>query len=116
VNRNDETYKLIKIFAFDSERKCMSVLVKHPSEQNRAILFVKGADSSVLTKLASNQSEVREQVEANVEMFASKGLRTLCFAMKELNWDEKQDPAFLKASDLENELTLLGATGLEDLL
>lgn len=43
-----EKYELIKIFEFDSVRKAMSVLVKHPEEEGKAILFVKGADSSVL--------------------------------------------------------------------
>jgi magnesium-transporting ATPase (P-type) len=39
---------MIKIFPFDSVRKCMSVIVKDPKQKGKAIVFVKGADSSVL--------------------------------------------------------------------
>ena len=41
-----ETYELIKIFPFTSERKAMSVVLMHPNG-GKAICFVKGADSSV---------------------------------------------------------------------
>ena len=57
-------------------------------------------------------------------MFSSKGLRTLVFACREIEvgseekmqqvmqhgWDE------LKVEDVETGLTMLGATGVEDLL
>ena len=43
-----EEYEVIKSFPFDSVRKCMSVVVKDPKNAGKAIVFVKGADSSVL--------------------------------------------------------------------
>lgn len=50
-----EEYELLKIFPFDSVRKCMSVLVKNPKRDGEAILFVKGADSSVLPLIAETK-------------------------------------------------------------
>lgn len=47
-------------------------------------------------------------------MLAGKGLRTLCFAMKEMRGDE--DWENIKVEDVECDLTLLGATAVEDLL
>lgn len=47
-------------------------------------------------------------------MLAGKGLRTLCFAMKEMRGDE--DWENLAVEDVECDLTLLGATAVEDLL
>jgi magnesium-transporting ATPase (P-type) len=47
VNGQEETYEVIKMFPFTSERKAMSIVVKHPEKENTAICFVKGADSSV---------------------------------------------------------------------
>jgi hypothetical protein len=36
--------------------------------------------------------------------------------MRILDWDPSQDPSVLKPDDFEKELTLLGCTGVEDLL
>lgn len=50
LETREEEYTLIKIFPFDSVRKLMSVLVQDPQNKSKAILFVKGADSSVLKR------------------------------------------------------------------
>lgn len=47
LNGQEETYEIIKIFPFTSERKAMSVVLKHPTNPKLAICYVKGADSSV---------------------------------------------------------------------
>lgn len=47
LNGKVEKYEVLKIFEFTSERKAMSVILKHPSKKNTALCFVKGADSSV---------------------------------------------------------------------
>jgi len=40
-----------------------------------------------LIKVGSKEDKkYKEQVEDNVEQFACKGLRTLCFAMKVFDW------------------------------
>ena len=46
IDGNQEEYSIIKMFPFTSERKAMSVVLKHPNK-DKAICFVKGADSSV---------------------------------------------------------------------
>ena len=49
--------------------------------------------------------------------FASKGLRTLCFGMKELETNcSKESLKDVEDDVLENNIELLGGTGLEDLL
>lgn len=47
INGQDESYEILKMFEFTSERKAMSVVLKHPTDPSKAICYVKGADSSV---------------------------------------------------------------------
>ena len=114
-----EKFNMVKAYPFDSVRKCMSVVVEHPTEQNKVICFVKGADTNVLPMIAQDTKEAadcKKLVEDNVEEFACKGLRTLCFAMKIMDWEQGKDPETLNSEDVECGLTLLAATGVEDLL
>lgn len=129
LNGVTEEYMIIKLFPFTSERKAMSIVLLHPKEQ-RAICFVKGADSSVFPMcngfgtLGKDDINVREgdpndkiaQVERSVEGMAKKGLRTLLYGMKEIEWDGTRDPLDLPVEEIECDLTLLAATAVEDLL
>ena len=129
LNGVTEEYLIIKLFPFTSERKAMSIVLLHPKEQ-RAICFVKGADSSVFPMcngfgtLGKDDINVREgdpndkiaQVERSVEGMAKKGLRTLLYGMKEIEWDGTRDPLDLPVEEIECDLTLLAATAVEDLL
>jgi magnesium-transporting ATPase (P-type) len=94
----------------------MSVVVKDPQNVGKAIVFVKGADSSILPLIAKSEVSNKMKVEANVELFASKGYRTLCFGKKVIDWDGKRDINDIASAEFECDLTLLGATGVEDLL
>lgn len=47
---------------------------------------------------------------------ASKGLRTLLYGMKTIPWDGTRDPVEVDVKEIECNLTLLAATGVEDLL
>lgn len=97
----------------------MTVVVEHPNEKNKAICFVKGADTNILPLIKEGTKEdtkCKEKVENNVEEFACKGLRTLCFAMKVIDWEQGRDIEDLKVESVEQDLTLLAATGVEDLL
>lgn len=47
INGSEEEYGIIKLFPFTSERKAMSIVLLHPTKENTALCFVKGADSSV---------------------------------------------------------------------
>lgn len=128
LNGELEKYGIIKIFPFTSERKAMSIVLKHPTE-NKAICYVKGADSSVFPMCLgftlngkvsmldqdSPNSKIYE-VEKSVEGMAKKGLRTLLYGKKEIDWDGTRDPLDLPVEEIECGLTLLAATGVEDLL
>jgi magnesium-transporting ATPase (P-type) len=137
INGEEESYDLLKTFQFTSERKAMSVVVKHPTEEGKVICFVKGADSSIFPLLKGNsgKNDVKDgdvlngsinaednyaaayikKVDKNVETFASKGLRTLLFAMKVIEIDE-EGIENLEIPDVESDLNLLAATAVEDLL
>ena len=56
------------------------------------------------------------EVEKSVEAQARKGLRTLLYGMKEIVWDGTRDPLDLPVEEIECDLRLLAATGVEDLL
>ena len=72
---------------------------------------MKGADSSITQKLM--KIEIFEmQTIKNLESFAKEGLRTLMFAMKEFS--SEIDLSLINVEDLESNLILLGASGLED--
>ena len=47
---------------------------------------------------------------------AKKGLRTLLYGMKEIEWDGSRDVYDLELEEVESDLELLAATGVEDLL
>ena len=129
LNGQEEEYGIIKIFPFTSERKAMSIMLKHPRE-DKAICLVKGADSSVFPMCNGYAGPGKDAgffpegaandkilvVEQSVDGMARKGLRTLLYGMKEIDWDGTRDPIDVDVAEIECELKLLGATGVEDLL
>lgn len=62
----------------------MSVIIK--DKEGKIILYCKGADSAVFTRL--NQDSNPDKLEKCLEDFAKDGLRTLCIARRELSQDE----------------------------
>jgi magnesium-transporting ATPase (P-type) len=52
----------------------------------------------------------------NVDDFASEGLRTLVYAYKELSFLAASKVKQMTVEEIEKDLTLLGVTGVEDLL
>lgn len=44
-------YEILNILPFDSNRKCMSIIIRHPVTR-QIILYCKGADSTLLPRLA----------------------------------------------------------------
>jgi magnesium-transporting ATPase (P-type) len=120
-------FKVMKTFEFDSFRKAVTVVARCVNT-GRMLAFTKGADSNIKTMLKPTGSDadhdaVVEQVYKDVENFSSQGLRTLVFAFREIQtseenlnkvmqhgWDE------LEVEDVEVGLTILGATGVEDML
>ena len=127
-------YQILSRMDFTSDRRRMSVLVRDPSD-NLIKLYVKGADDVIRDRL--KQEAQNPMIDSKVDSFvreASKtGLRTLLFAMKIIDEEELQDfQEQLTAiqemktrskqreeehySKLESNLTLLGATAVEDKL
>lgn len=130
-------YEILHILPFDSTRKCMSVIVKHPVTK-KIILYCKGADTAILSKLApveddSEQKRIINQTQQQLNNYARKGLRVLVMAKRILtpneysDWSRKHQEVELthdnldrkirdSFSSIESNLTLLGATGIEDRL
>jgi phospholipid-transporting ATPase len=114
----------------------MSVLVQ--DAEGKYYLFIKGADNVILERLKQDSDDSLEAMKLNnsikhLERFASEGLRTLCFACRELEaetaveWLEKWNVALNTVNDrqrvideaaaeIENDLVFIGATGVEDRL
>jgi phospholipid-translocating ATPase len=131
------TYEILDVLPFDSHRKRMSVVVKHPITAE-IILYCKGADSTIFPHLApveddSEQKVIINKTQQHVNNYSKDGLRILLMAKRVLTpqeyseWSEKQQEINMSLdnlerkvqenySRLESNLTLLGATGIEDRL
>lgn len=127
-----ERYTPLKVLEFNSTRKRMSTIVREPD--GRILMICKGADSVIYQRLIANHSpEMKEVTQRDLENFANAGLRTLCIAYRYLEereyleWAKKHDEAAASLTDrdeaidaaceqIEFDLTLLGATALEDKL
>ncbi|GAA6043113.1 hypothetical protein JCM8097_008429 [Rhodosporidiobolus ruineniae] len=127
-----ERYVPLRTLAFNSARKRMSSLVRCPD--GRVLLICKGADSVIYQRLAADHDQaVIETTSKQLEDFANAGLRTLCISSRYLSnnefsqWSKIYDQACAAIEDREEEieracemvekdLTILGATALEDKL
>ncbi|XP_009482633.2 phospholipid-transporting ATPase VD [Pelecanus crispus] len=137
------TFQLLHIMPFDSVRKRMSVVVRHPVS-NKVVVYTKGADSVMMdllrtaSEVGTNNSEmeqkkIKERTQKHLDDYGRRGLRTLCIAKKvmsdaeyaewlnhhflaETSIDNREELLLESAIRLETELTLLGATGIEDRL
>ncbi|XP_014226342.2 probable phospholipid-transporting ATPase IA isoform X2 [Trichogramma pretiosum] len=138
-----ERYEVLNVIEFTSLRKRMSIVVRTPSGKIK--IFCKGADSVIYERLASRpdneditsvtsiSDDFREVTLQHLESFASEGLRTLCFASADVPeskyewWKEIYQKAATNLTDkekhleeaanlIETQLTLLGATAIEDQL
>uniref|UniRef100_A0A8C4HBY9 Phospholipid-transporting ATPase n=1 Tax=Dicentrarchus labrax TaxID=13489 RepID=A0A8C4HBY9_DICLA len=138
--------QLLHILPFDSNRKRMSVVVRHPLS-GQVVVYTKGADSVImdlnlclLTDLKTNNeqaqeiySHIREQTQKHLDSYARDGLRTLCISKKILEEEEyevwlkrqllaessienREELLLESAQRLETNLTLLGTTGIVDRL
>ncbi|KAG8521155.1 LOW QUALITY PROTEIN: putative phospholipid-transporting ATPase IH, partial [Galemys pyrenaicus] len=123
-----QRFELLEVLSFDSVRRRMSVVVR--SAAGEIYLFCKGADSSIFPRVTEGKVD---QIRARVERNAVEGLRTLCVAYKRLAPEEYEGACRLlqaakvalqdrekKLADayeqIERDLTLLGATAVEDRL
>ena len=126
----EEEYQILNVCEFNSTRKRMSVVLRGPD--GRVKLYCKGADTVILERLSNDNPFVEPTLE-HLENYACEGLRTLCFAMREISDDEytKWAAVYEKASTtlvdraqeldhaaelIEKDMFLLGATAIEDKL
>lgn len=82
-------YDLICVNEFSSERKLMSVVVRDRAT-DKLFVYVKGAGSMINQRLSedSKNGALRAKIDAEVDRFGAKGLRTLVFAMREMSESE----------------------------
>ncbi|KAG7797161.1 hypothetical protein KL929_002867 [Ogataea haglerorum] len=134
----EKEYQILNILEFNSTRKRMSVMIKiPPTDKNKeptVLLICKGADSIIYSRLGeSNDQQLLDKTAIHLEGFATEGLRTLCIAQRELTWseyeewqarhnvassalDQREEKMEEVASSIEQDLTLLGGTAIEDRL
>lgn len=126
------TYQVLATLPFTSTRKRMSVIVRRPGE-GKVVLLMKGADSVVFERASNFLGAAREVLDAHLSEFASDGLRTLVLARRELEEEEfkawlveyekaataveRRDELMAQVAEgVERELTVIGATAIEDKL
>jgi len=131
IQGEEVTYKLLNIIEFNSTRKRMSVIVQDP-RNNSITLFCKGADNIIYERL-KEENENSSLTLSHLEEFANEGLRTLCIAYRKIteeeynHWNEqyieaskamenREDKMRDVAEEIEKNLTLIGATAIEDRL
>ncbi|XP_072171022.1 probable phospholipid-transporting ATPase IA [Diadema setosum] len=130
VMGKQEKYEILNVLDFTSDRKRMSVIVR--TSNGTILLFCKGADNVIYDRLASDQEFTQDTVR-HLEQFACEGLRTLCFAFREISKQEYEEwsATYYKASTaihdreeklaeaaelIEMNFTLIGASAIEDKL
>jgi len=118
------------VFEFDSDRKRQSVVIR---EGNSYVLYVKGADSSIMCNLDKNNEPIHKMdLEVSLLRFSRLGYRTLVFGRRVLTIDEfhsmkeeyskvvssgdREAGMHILACKWEDKLELLGATAVEDKL
>uniref|UniRef100_A0A8C6NZV9 Phospholipid-transporting ATPase n=1 Tax=Nothobranchius furzeri TaxID=105023 RepID=A0A8C6NZV9_NOTFU len=134
-------FELLHTLGFDSTRKRMSVVVRHPLT-DQITVYTKGADSVIMDLIkppdtGSSKGKRKKKIVCRTQnylnLYAADGLRTLCIARKVLSKEEyacwlqhhlqaetaiqgREELLFESALRLETNLHLLGATGIEDRL
>ena len=130
-----ELYERICILEFNSDRKRMSVILQDLNT-GRYLIYTKGADlimfRDVLSKDLNNENYV-EFVKKHVDVFSTRGLRTLVLGFKYISssefvkWKQKYDLATTMiegrqkvldevSAEIEQDMLLLGCTSVEDSL
>lgn len=92
---------------FDSVRKCMSTLHRY---ENKHLLLVKGALESLLERSSLQEGGYVKDLHQQTEAMAAEGYRVLAHAYR---WVDDFS-AQTSINDLENNLTIIGLTGIMD--
>lgn len=122
-----------KLIHFNSQRKKMTILIKHYDLPKGARVIMKGASEVVLSSASSfyNPStrsilpitdEIKTQYESIISHYAEQCLRTICLAYKDISVDEYDSVDESQANlseecQIENKnFTMLGLFGIKDSL
>ncbi|KAL1117506.1 hypothetical protein AAG570_003825, partial [Ranatra chinensis] len=125
-----EVYELLCILDFNNVRKRMSVVLRHGGKLR---LYCKGADNVIYERLKPGCNVLKAKTQEHLNKFASDGLRTLCLAVRDLDenfftqWKAKHHEAAVSLEnrddrldavyeEIENNMTLVGVTAIEDKL
>ncbi|KAK4377426.1 hypothetical protein RND71_003722 [Anisodus tanguticus] len=136
IDVNGEKLRLdvLGLHEFDSVRKRMSVVIRFPS--GAVNVLVKGADTTmfnILRKDHKSHDDIRNATLNHLNEYSSEGLRTLVVAARDLTgeeleeWQSMYEDASTSLTDrsvklrqtaslIECNLTLLGASAIEDKL
>ncbi|CAA3015975.1 phospholipid-transporting ATPase 1-like [Olea europaea subsp. europaea] len=136
VDVNGEKLRLVVLglHEFDSVRKRMSVVIRFPNDSVKVL--VKGADTSMFSILKRDHPDdnhTKHATQSHLNEYSSEGLRTLVVASRDLTgeelveWQSTYEDASTSLTDrsiklrqtaalIECDLTLLGATAIEDKL
>ena len=128
--------ELLDLFEFTSERKRESVIIRDTHDNNKIKLYCKGADNIITERLSENNNkDILNKTQNYVDKYSALGFRTLFVAMKIISEEEfeiiksklktlrmslsKNKDEYIEdylSSEIEINLTLLGATIVEDKL
>ncbi|KAK2717920.1 hypothetical protein QYM36_006646 [Artemia franciscana] len=128
-------YEILFVLPFDSSRKRMSIILRD-SSSGKIVVYTKGADSAMFPRLIAVRTideQIIAKTQIQVDNYAKLGLRTLVIARRNLSKNEydkwfrehlmaemaveRREAAISESfSQIEANLELLGATGVEDKL
>jgi phospholipid-transporting ATPase len=133
-----EEVEVLEILPFTSKRKRMSVIIRDIDGALRVL--TKGADSVMIPRLASGQSNILSTTDQHMQQYALEGLRCLLVGYKEITneeytqWSVKYNNASTNLveldkkknsqpnlieeleDELEQQFILVGCTAIEDKL
>jgi len=126
-------FNVLHVLEFTSDRKKSSVVLRR--EDGSVVLFCKGADNIIKSRLSStlNSPKEMEGIDADIAQYVNDGLRTLLLAKAELtekqyeDWagryhlaetsiKERDEKRYFLMEELERELEVMGITAIEDKL
>ncbi|VDL26992.1 unnamed protein product [Hymenolepis diminuta] len=127
-------FRVDAVIEFNSVRKRMSVMVR--DEEGRCFVYTKGAEVTMLDprRCDKTPSHIKDEIIHKVTEFALTGLRTLVFAMRELDSDtydsllkkykyaqcqlgiERARAMEEASAEIESNMSLIGVSAVEDKL
>jgi magnesium-transporting ATPase (P-type) len=105
-------WKLVYEYQFDSNIKRMSTLYED-TDSKQHVLYTKGAAERIIT-LCNMEDDMQNQVLEHVHALATKGLRVMALAYKQVVLDHNDIQGLHSRDDMEKDLIFIGLTGIYD--